>query len=90
MNEETIDLPVLAYDAGYGVQIELVRQNNGSTRWAVRHRGLCLNSDGKWQWEPMQGSRDSSVIARCRYASAGAALAALLERRRRDAAGLSC
>ena len=88
MSEEPIDLPVLAYDAGYGVQIDLVRQTDGPPLWAVRRRDLCLNSDGKWQWEPMSGSRDSSFVLRCRHASPAAALAALLERRRRDAEGL--
>lgn len=62
------------------VKVHRTRQLDGSVKWAVRYRGVCLNKQGTWEWEPMPSSRDDEFLARCRFDLAqeaiGAALAA--------------
>ncbi len=48
----------------------------GHGRWAVRRNGLCLGTDGEWDFEPLPSSRDDEWLARYRYADAQAAIAA--------------
>ena len=77
-----LDLPVAAYDAGDGVQIQRAIQGDGSTRWVVRCALNCLNAIGEWEYEPMPSSRDADFLSRCRYASPHLALSSLTESRK--------
>lgn len=46
-------------------------------RYAVRRRGRCLNTSGKWEYEPMPSSRDDAFYERCRFKSFEEAAAAV-------------
>lgn len=35
--------------------------------WAVTRFGSCLNSSGKWEYEPMPSHRDHAFQTRCRF-----------------------
>lgn len=59
------------------VKIEEVGQIEGPSLWAVRQNGNCLNKQGEWEWEPMPSGRDDEFLARCRFASASEARAAI-------------
>lgn len=39
------------------------------TKYAVRYRGRCLNTGGKWEYEPLPSSRDDAFYKRCRFDS---------------------
>ena len=44
-------------------------QLSGPSLFAVRFRGKCLNSNSKWELEPMPSSRDEDFMRRCRFNS---------------------
>lgn len=60
------------------VRIEECLQPDGSIRWAVRCSSNVLGTNG-WEWEPQPSSRDDAFLARCRYPTPEAALAAYLD-----------
>lgn len=49
------------------IKIETAKQMDGSTKFAVRHAGACLNKSGQWEFEPMPSSRTDEFFERCRY-----------------------
>lgn len=57
------------------VVLEECLQLDGSIRWAVRCSSNVLGTAG-WEWEPQPSSRDDAFLARCRYPTPEAALAA--------------
>jgi len=59
------------------VRITEMAQLDGPPKWAVRRNGRCLNTDGKWEYEPMPSSRDDEFLARCRFSTVREALDAL-------------
>lgn len=61
------------------IRIERARQLEGPPMWAVRLNGNCLNQQGEWEWEPRPSSRDAQFLARCRFDTAKAAIAAARE-----------
>ena len=65
------------------VKVERVQQIEGSDLWAVRHGADVLNVDGEWEYEPMPSSRDDAFLARCRFLSSGAAIAAAMAQGKR-------
>jgi len=73
---DVLSLPVVAYDAGGEVRIEVAKQRDGTTLWVVRRgpSGSCLARDGQWEYEPLPSSRDAAFLARCRYSNAQEAL----------------
>lgn len=58
------------------VTLERVGQLDGPDRWAIRWSRYCLTRKGKWEYESMPSSRTKTFFARCRFATAEAALAA--------------
>jgi hypothetical protein len=62
---------VHAYDVtGHGLTlIERCVQRDGPARWALRHRGMCLNHDGEFEIEPQPSARDDAFLQRCRFDS---------------------
>jgi hypothetical protein len=70
----TYRLPLPADPAEH--TLERVGQSAGPDRWAVRRGRMCLASTGEWEWEPLPSGRDEAFFARCRFATAEAALAA--------------
>lgn len=65
-----------AYRLPGDVRLEEAPQRDGSSLWAVRHLGNCMNTSGEFEYEPMPSSRDDEFIARNRWPSAEAAYAA--------------
>ncbi len=61
---------ISAYDLPGDAKIERCQQRDGSYKWAVRCRGLCMDHDGEFEWEPMPSNRDDAFFARCRFRSA--------------------
>lgn len=59
-------------------KVEVAKQKDGSTLWAVRAFGDCLNKRGEWEYEPLPSSRDAEFIQRCRFATAREAIDAAL------------
>lgn len=59
-------------------KVEVAKQKDGSTLWAVRTFGDCLNKRGEWEYEPLPSSRDAEFIQRCRFATARDAIDAAL------------
>lgn len=73
------NLKVLSYELeAWGevieVRLELVKQLDGSERWAIREGGAVLSKGGKWEFEPIPSSRTKSFLNRCRFGSAEEAL----------------
>lgn len=54
---------VSAYDIGHGIRVE--RRN--ADAWAVCWQSDVLNTEGKWEWEPLPSSRGEDFIARTRH-----------------------
>jgi hypothetical protein len=75
--ERASDLKPCAYRVDRDTRIEEVLQMNGSSLWAVRRDGRCLNNRGEWEYEPLPSSRDDDFIKRCRFPTPEAARAAL-------------
>jgi hypothetical protein len=48
----------------------------GRGRWAVRRNGLCLGTDGGWDYEPLPSSRDDEWLAEFRFPDAQTAITA--------------
>jgi hypothetical protein len=63
-------------DAPFAVTIERCAQREGDDLWAVRFKGMTLNAEGEWEYEPIPSSRDEDYIRRCRFATLSGALAA--------------
>lgn len=85
--EETLPAGVVvsAYRFNEQITIQRMSQIDGPDLWAVRNRfSEALNAHGEWEWEPMPSSRDDAFLARCRYPSSGAAIAAALQREDAD------
>jgi hypothetical protein len=51
------------------IRIETTTQMDGSTKYAVRHIGSCLTTEGEWEYEPIPSSRDDEFLRRCRFDS---------------------
>jgi hypothetical protein len=60
------------------VKAERVQQIEGPDLWAVRCGADVLSVHGEWEYEPMPSSRDDAFMARCRFLSSGAAIAAAM------------
>lgn len=65
---------LLADGDGLDVTLDHVDGYDG-VRWAIRQVGCCLNKRGKWEREPMPSSRTDAFKRRCRWLTAGEALA---------------
>jgi hypothetical protein len=65
-----------AYAIDDDTRVEAARQKDGSVLWAVRRFGDCMSRAGEWEHEPLPSSRHDAFIARCRFPSAEAAIAA--------------
>ena len=76
-NAQNLDLPILVYDAGAGVEIVSVKQKQGASLWAVRFGQNVLSKTGQWEWEPMPSNRNENFLSRCRFATAQEALECL-------------
>lgn len=58
-----------SYDYG-DYTIDRVPQSTGPDRFAVRsNAGLCLTTNGEWEYEPLPSNRDDEFYKRCRFAS---------------------
>lgn len=59
-------------------------EDRGAGAWAVTKGGhSCLNTDWKWEYEPLPSSRTQEFFERCRY-GLPAALQIAVEARRRS------
>jgi len=52
--------------------------------YAVRWHGQCLNTKGRWEYEPMPSSRTPAFYRRCRFPSFDAAVAAFTARKEKQ------
>lgn len=66
---------VCAYALPDQCRIERTSRRDGSTLWAVRQHGDCLNVSGEFECEPQPSSRSDEFLARCRFPTAEAAYA---------------
>lgn len=48
------------------VSVERTSHVDGG-QWAVRQRGQCLDSDGRWDWEPSPSDREDGWLATHRF-----------------------
>lgn len=76
------DLQVQSYllvpatqDVPFAVTIDRCGQRSGPDLWAIRFKGLTMNRDGEWEWEPIPSSRDDEYMQRCRFGAPNVALA---------------
>lgn len=70
---------ISAYRFSDRTVIQRIQQMEGQDLWAVRNvRGDVLNVHGEWESEPLLSRRDAAFVARCRFTTSGAALAAAL------------
>jgi hypothetical protein len=60
------------------ITIQRAQQKRGPALWKVTQGGNCLTKDGHWEYEPLPSSRDDAFLARCRFETADAAIAAAL------------
>jgi hypothetical protein len=51
------------------ITVELAMQKDGSRRWAVRYRGLCLSRKGEWEYEMQPSSRSQRWLTQHRWAA---------------------
>lgn len=49
------------------LRLERCRGREGVVRYAIRQGGLCLNKNGKWEYEPLPSSRTEAFFRRCRW-----------------------
>jgi hypothetical protein len=49
--------------------------------YAIRWHGRCLNTKGRWEYEPMPSSRTTAFYRRCRFATFEEAAAAFEARK---------
>ena len=61
-------------DAPFAVTIDRCGQRSGPDLWAVRFKGMTMNHEGEWEWEPLPSSRDDEYLARCRFRAPNLAL----------------
>jgi hypothetical protein len=59
----------------FAVTIDRCGQRFGPDLWAIRFKGMTMNHDGEWEWEPIPSSRDDEYLHRCRFAAPSLALA---------------
>lgn len=59
------------------IVIERCRQMDGSTLYAVRQVGACMDRCGEWIHEPRPSSRDDAFLQQFRFGSWDAAAAAI-------------
>lgn len=72
-----------------GRVISVERTKADGSAWAVRCDGSCLRVIGGWCYEPMPSSRTDKFLAKHRFASAEAAIAAAQEAIQRWAAEMA-
>ena len=69
---------VLPYDRHRRLRImQVVRRSVDPEAWAIVSDGggSCLAHDGEWEWESLPSSRTDDFLERCRWPSAGEAIA---------------
>ena len=49
------------------IKIETAKQMDGSIKYAVRHCGAFLTTQGEWEYEPIPSSRGDDFFKRCRF-----------------------
>jgi hypothetical protein len=59
--------------------LERVGQLAGPDKWAIRHRGRCLDKAGNWDLELLPSNRDKEYIKNNRWDSAEEALSFWIE-----------
>ena len=65
-----IRLQVVKYYAGNDIYFENRDPENrypNKGHWTITQRGLCLNREGEFEYEPMPSNRDNDFLARCRF-----------------------
>jgi len=69
-----------------GDSITLNRVDNEDNRedfkWAIRKGALCLNKQGKWEYEPLPSNMDTFFIRNCRWDTIQEAIEAFNEARK--------
>jgi len=61
-------------DAPFAVTLERCGQRSGPDLWAIRYKGMTLNHEAEWEWEPIPSERDATYLGRCRFNDPNAAL----------------
>lgn len=69
------------------VRVERAGQTIGPDLWAVRLRGHCLSTTGKWDHEPLSSERSDEWLAAHRFQTATAAISAARAAMKGDANG---
>jgi hypothetical protein len=72
-----VDAYALENGAMVQTTIQRARQIGGGDLWKVIRGSECLNHAGEWEYEPLPSSRDEEYLARCRFATADEAIAAV-------------
>lgn len=75
-------LEVSSYDAGDGIRIERIAQQQGVFAWIIRSNSyMVLNKAGDWDFEPMASNRSRDYLGSTRFKDVKDAFAVLQKER---------